>query len=61
MPLIVQWMTKLIPATYAIQHPARHRAARRDDARSEGADFLALALTVGIIGLAMVRSKKTAE
>jgi hypothetical protein len=40
---------------------ARHRAARRDDARFEGADPLVDGLHVGIIGLAVERFQKTAE
>jgi len=61
MPVIFQWMTKLIPANYAIQilRGIVLRGATMRDLR-EPIFWLSL-YTVGIISLAMVRFKKTAE
>jgi ABC-2 type transport system permease protein len=61
MPTIFQWMCKLVPANYAIQilrGIVLRGATMRD--LSEPIFWLSL-YTVGIIGLAVVRFKKTAE
>jgi ABC-2 type transport system permease protein len=61
MPEIFQWLTKLVPANYAIQilRGIILRGATVHDLR-EPIVWLT-AYTIGIIGLAVVRFKKTAE
>ena len=61
MPTIFQWLTRLIPANYAIQilRGIVLRGATMTDLKEP---ILWLSLyTVGIIGLAVIRFKKTAE
>jgi ABC transporter DrrB family efflux protein len=61
MPMIFQWLCKLVPANYAIQilRGIVLRGATMRDLR-EPIFWLSL-YTVGIIGLAVIRFKKTAE
>ena len=61
MPTIFQWLTKLVPANYAIQilRGIVLRGATMRDLREP--IFWLTIYTVAIIGLAVVRFKKTAE
>ena len=61
MPTIFQWLTRLIPANYAIQI-LRGIVLRGASIRELSEPIFWLALyTTGIIGLAVMRFKKTAE
>lgn len=61
MPLVFQWMTRVVPANYAIQI-LRGIVLRGASMRDLAEPIVWLALyTGGIIGLAVMRFKKTAE
>ncbi|HEV8347085.1 MAG TPA: ABC transporter permease [Vicinamibacterales bacterium] len=61
MPTIFQWLCKLVPANYAIQilRGIVLRGASMGELKEP--IFWLTAYTIGIIGLAVVRFKKTAE